>query len=75
MPATLRMAGRNYGLSGIGYVVHILIPAALPSILFGLKVGWVFASLAMVIMLGLLVEGLVFKTLERVTIRRWGIQH
>lgn len=113
VPATLRMAGRNYGLSGIGYVVHILVPAALPSILSGLKVGWafawrtliaaelvfgassgegglgwyifqnrnelntdkVFAGLAMVIMLGLLVEGLVFKTLERVTIRRWGIQH
>ena len=113
VPATLRMAGRNYGLSGIGYVVHILVPAALPSILSGLKVGWAFAwrtliaaelvfgassgegglgwyifqnrnelntdkafaSLAMVIMLGLLVEGLVFKTLERVTIRRWGIQH
>lgn len=113
VPATLRMAGRNYGLSGIGYVVHILIPAALPSILSGLKVGWafawrtliaaelvfgassgegglgwyifqnrnelntdkVFAGLAMVIILGLLVEGLVFKTLERVTIRRWGIQH
>ncbi|MDD3758678.1 MAG: ABC transporter permease [Advenella sp.] len=113
VPATLRMAGRNYGLSGIGYVVHILIPAALPSILSGLKVGWafawrtliaaelvfgassgegglgwyifqnrnelntdkVFAGLAMVIILGLLVEGLIFKTLERVTIRRWGIQH
>lgn len=113
VPATLRMAGRNYGLSGMAYVVHILIPAALPSILSGLKVGWafawrtliaaelvfgassgegglgwyifqnrnelntdkVFAGLAMVIILGLVVEGLVFKTLERLTIRRWGIQH
>jgi len=40
---TLRMVGRNYGLHGLGYVFKILIPAALPSILTGLKVGWAFA--------------------------------
>ena len=40
---TLRMAGRNYGLKGMRYVVQILIPAAFPSILTGLKVGWAFA--------------------------------
>jgi len=40
---TLRMVGRNYGLHGAGYVVRILIPAALPSILAGLKIGWAFA--------------------------------
>ncbi|WP_448192034.1 ABC transporter permease [Azospirillum sp. sgz301742] len=40
---TLRMAGRNYGLGGLRYVVQILIPAAFPSILTGLKVGWAFA--------------------------------
>jgi len=40
---TLRMAGRNYGLSRIGYVVRILVPAAFPSILTGLKIGWAFA--------------------------------
>jgi NitT/TauT family transport system permease protein len=40
---TLRMVGRNYGLTGVGYVWHILIPAAFPSILSGLKVGWAFA--------------------------------
>ncbi|NLY64308.1 MAG: ABC transporter permease, partial [Alcaligenaceae bacterium] len=43
VPATLRMAGRNYGLSGMAYVMQILVPAALPSILSGLKVGWAFA--------------------------------
>jgi len=112
VPETLRMAGRNYGLTGIRYVIHILIPAALPSILSGLKIGWafawrtliaaelvfgassgqgglgwyifqsrnelltdqVFAGLFTVIGIGLLVETLGFHTLERVTIRKWGVQ-
>lgn len=34
----------------------------------------VFAGLAMVIVIGLLVENLVFATLERATVRRWGMQ-
>lgn len=110
--STLRMVGRNYGLSGLRYVWHILIPAALPSILSGLKIGWafawrtliaaelvfgassgegglgwyifqnrnelftdhVFAGLASVIIIGLLVESLVFATLERITVKRWGMQ-
>ncbi len=109
---TLRMAGRNYGLRGLRLVLHILIPAALPSILSGLKIGWafawrtliaaelvfgttsgkgglgwyifqnrnelytdkVFAGLAVVILIGLLVESLVFNSLERITIKRWGMQ-
>ena len=40
---TLRMAGRNYGLRGLPYVLQILVPAALPSILAGLKISWAFA--------------------------------
>ena len=40
---TQRMVGRNYGLRGITYVVKLLIPAAFPSILMGLKVGWAYA--------------------------------
>jgi len=40
---TLRMTGRNYGLRGLPYVAKILIPAAFPSILAGLKIGWAFA--------------------------------
>lgn len=112
VPETLRMSGRNYGLRGLRYVLQILVPAALPAILSGLKIGWafawrtliaaelvfgassgkgglgwyvfqnrnelytdkVFAGLAMVILIGLLVENVVFRTLERVTIRRWGMQ-
>jgi NitT/TauT family transport system permease protein len=109
---TWRMVGQNYGLSATGYVRHILIPGALPSILTGLKIGWafawrtliaaelvfgassgqgglgwfifqhknmldipnVFAGLLTVILFGLLVENLVFKTLERKTVVRWGMQ-
>ena len=40
---TLRMVGRNYGLTGLRYVFGILIPAAFPTILAGLKIGWAFA--------------------------------
>jgi len=40
---TLRMVGQNYGLGGFALVGSILIPAAFPSILTGLKVGWAFA--------------------------------
>jgi NitT/TauT family transport system permease protein len=40
---TLRMAGQTFGLKGIRLVFFILIPAALPSIVTGLKIGWAFA--------------------------------
>ena len=43
VPETLRMSGRNIGLKGARYVGLILIPAAFPSILAGLKIGWAFA--------------------------------
>jgi NitT/TauT family transport system permease protein len=110
---TLRMVGRNYGLSGPRYVLQILIPAAFPNILTGLKIGWafawrtliaaelvfgvsqgsgglgwyvfenknlleipnVFAGLFTVILIGLVVENLIFRTIEQRTIRRWGMQH
>jgi NitT/TauT family transport system permease protein len=106
------MVGRNVGLTGPAYVLRILVPAAFPSILAGLKVGWafawrtliaaelvfgttsgsgglgwfiyenknvldipaVFAGLFAVIVIGLLVEGLIFRNLERATVRKWGMQ-
>ena len=40
---TLRMIGQNYGLRNVRYVMKILIPAALPSILSGMKIGWAFS--------------------------------
>jgi len=110
---TLRMVGLNYGLRGLKLVRFILIPAAFPAILTGLKVGWafawrtliaaelvfgvssgsgglgwfifenrnqletanVFAGLFTVIFIGLVVENVVFATIERRTVRRWGMQH
>ena len=110
---TLRMVGRNYGLRGIRYVAAILLPAALPSILTGLKAGWafawrtliaaelvfgvtagsgglgwfifenknlldipaVFAGLLSIVLIGLAVDNLVFRQIERRTVRRWGMEH
>lgn len=40
---TLRMLAKNYELSTLGYIFKIAIPAAFPSILTGLKVGWAFS--------------------------------
>ena len=40
---TQRMAGRTFGLKGMRFVLGILIPAAFPAILAGLKIGWAFA--------------------------------
>ena len=109
---TLRMSGQNYGLRGARFVTLILIPAALPSILSGLKIGWafawrtliaaelvfgatsrsgglgwfiyenrnqletpsVFAGLFVVIIIGLLVESVIFRFIESRTVRRWGMQ-
>lgn len=109
---TLRMAGQNCGLRGLSYVAFLLVPAAFPSILTGLKIGWafawrtliaaelvfgvssrsgglgwfifenrnqletasVFAGLFTVIIIGLLVESVIFRSIENATIRRWGMQ-
>jgi NitT/TauT family transport system permease protein len=40
---TLTMVGQNYGLKRFALVRSILVPAAFPSILTGLKIGWAFA--------------------------------
>jgi len=112
VPETLRMSGQNYGLRGIRYVALILIPAAFPSILAGLKIGWafawrtliaaelvfgvssrsgglgwyifearseletdrVFAGLLAVILIGLIVEAVIFRFIEKHTVQRWGMQ-
>ena len=39
---TIKMVGRNYNLHGLRFVGSILVPAAFPSILTGLKIGWAF---------------------------------
>ena len=43
VPEAQRLVGRNYGLRGPRYIFYILLPAALPSILSGLRVAWAFA--------------------------------
>ncbi len=109
---TARMVGRNYNLTGLRFVWKILIPAAFPSILAGLKIGWafawrtliaaelvfgvssgkgglgwyifesknqlniaeVFAGLLTIILIGLAVENVVFRVIEKNTVQRWGMQ-
>ncbi|MSP67403.1 MAG: ABC transporter permease [Alphaproteobacteria bacterium] len=109
---TLRMVGRNYGLTGVRYVALILIPAAFPSILAGLKIGWafawrtliaaelvfganqgsgglgwfifenknnletahVFAGLFTIIVVGVVVENVIFRNIEIRTVQKWGMQ-
>ena len=111
VPGTLKRVGQNFGLSGWRLVVGILLPAAFPYILSGVKIGWafawrtiiaaemvfgvagsqgglgwfiyqnrfemntdlVFAGLLTVIIIGLLVEHLFFRWLERRTVLRWGM--
>lgn len=112
VPSTLVRVGQNLGLSGWRLVVGILLPAAFPYVLTGLKIGWafawrtviaaelvfgvagergglgwyiyrnrydlntaqVFAGLLTIIAIGLLVEGIVFHSIERWTVVRWGMQ-
>jgi NitT/TauT family transport system permease protein len=112
VPETLRMSGRNVGLKGARYVGLILIPAAFPSILAGLKIGWafawrtlvaaelvfgvsarsggigwyifearndldtptVFSGLLTVVLIGLVVESVIFRAIENRTVNLWGMQ-
>ncbi|MDR1947080.1 MAG: ABC transporter permease subunit [Desulfovibrio sp.] len=109
---TLRMAGRNLELKGLSYVFRLLVPAALPGILTGLRVGWafswrtliaselvfgvssgsgglgwfiyekknqldiamVFAGLITIILIGVVVENILFTSIENRTIRKWGMK-
>ena len=43
VPGLLVRAGRNIGASGLSLYRHVVLPAALPSIVSGLKQGWAFA--------------------------------
>lgn len=115
---TMRMVGRNYGLRGIPFILKLLVPAAFPSILTGLRIGWafawrtliaaelvfggsvmdtsggnsgglgwvifqnqmnmripyVFAGLFTVILVGVIIENVIFRTVEERTIKKWGMQ-
>jgi len=43
VPALLVRAGRNLGARGLSLYRYVVLPAALPSIVSGLKQGWAFA--------------------------------
>jgi len=43
VPPLLMRAGRNIGARGIDFYRHVVAPAALPSIVAGLKQGWAFS--------------------------------
>ena len=104
-------SGRNVGLSGMQLVSNVYLPAAFPSFLSGLRVGWarawrglisaemifgatssgagigwfifmkrsmvdiagVFAALIIIILIGMIVEYLVFGMIEKKTVRKWGL--
>jgi len=42
VPRTIMMVGRNLGLRGVKMVKDVLMPAALPHTISGLKTGWAF---------------------------------
>jgi NitT/TauT family transport system permease protein len=109
---TQRMVGANYGLRGVPFAARILVPAALATILSGMKIGWafawrtligaelvfgatarggglgwhifensellrtpqVFAGLFIIILIGVVVENVIFRNVETRTVQRWGMQ-
>ncbi|MCB1546688.1 MAG: ABC transporter permease [Hyphomicrobiaceae bacterium] len=110
--STLKMIGQNYGLRSVTFVRKILVPAAFPAILSGMKIGWafawrtligaelvfgatsgggglgwhifaasqnietaqVFSGLFMVILIGIIIENVIFRNVELRTVNRWGMQ-
>jgi NitT/TauT family transport system permease protein len=111
VPPLLQKVGRVLGLGSIGRVRHVLLPAALPGYLAGLKQGWAFAwrslmaaelityapalgiglgqqlnigrelnamdqvitSIALILVVGVAIELLVFAPLERRVLRARGL--
>jgi len=110
VPPLLVRAGRVLGARGLGLYRHIILPAALPGFLTGLKQGWAFAWrslmagellviighapsigvrlqysrelsdaegllawMIVVMILGVMIDGLVFGSLERAVHRRRGL--
>jgi NitT/TauT family transport system permease protein len=110
VPVLLLRAGRVLGARGLASLRHVVLPAALPGYVAGLKQGWAFAwrslmagellviietrpalgsqlhfarelsdapgllaVMMVVLLVGILVEGLVFATIERGIRRRRGL--
>jgi len=110
VPPLLLRAGRVLGARGIGALRHVVIPAALPSVVGGLKQGWAFAwrslmaaeliggltgklgigqllngagtqadyvgvfeAMIVILIIGIVIDALVFGTLDRAIRRRYGL--
>jgi len=107
-PPVYIQAARNMGARGIALATQVILPAALPNIIVGLKQGWsfawrslmaaellyitlslggllengrdfvdaslMFAIMLVIIVLGALINSVIFGPLERVVRQRWGLQ-
>lgn len=109
-PPLLHRAGRVLGASGVARYRFVVIPAAFPGFVAGLKQGWAFAwrslmagellvviaqrpslgaqlqftrdlsdidgllaTMVVILVIGIVVDGLVFGRLEQLVRRRWGL--
>jgi NitT/TauT family transport system permease protein len=110
VPPLLLRAGRVLGARGFGALRHVVIPAAMPSVIGGLKQGWAFAwrslmaaeligglsghlgigqllngaatqadyigvfeAMITILIIGILIDALVFGTADRAIRRRYGL--
>ena len=110
VPPLLLRAGRVLGARGLSALRHVVIPAALPSVIGGMKQGWAFAwrsllaaeliaqlpghlgigqqlnyagaradyigifeAMIVILLIGILVDALVFGTADRAIRRRYGL--
>lgn len=110
VPPLLLRAGRVLGARGVSALRHVVIPAAMPSVIGGLKQGWAFAwrsllaaeliaqlpghlgigqqlnyagaradyigifeAMIVILLIGILVDALVFGTADRAIRRRYGL--
>lgn len=110
VPPLLLRAGRVLGARGVAAYRHVVLPAAFPSFLAGVKQGWAFlwrslmaaeliavvpgresvgfllqvnreladssgliATMLVILAIGIVVDSLLFGTLDRAVRRRWGL--
>ncbi len=110
IPPLLLRAGRVLGARGLTLFRHVVLPAALPGFVAGLKQGWAFAwrslmagellviivgkqsvgvqlqtardfadseslmaTMVVILMIGIVIDALLFGTVEKTIRRRWGL--
>lgn len=110
-PSIYVETGQNLGLSGVRMITDVYLPASMPSIMSGLKVGWArawralisaemifgvsgavgglgwyiyikryqmdtagtFSALIVIMVIGILIENILFAQCEKHTIKKWGM--